>query len=117
MILKTEDLRSTIAWYEAIGFELAGAVPEDEPTWAELGRDRLIVQFVQGDTPWDGPPTLTGCLYVHPASVRSVYDQVKDVVTAEWGVEERPWGARELTLRDPNGYFVTFTEPAGPDDS
>jgi hypothetical protein len=24
----------------------------------------------------------------------------------------REWGTRELGLQDPNGYFLTFTEPA-----
>jgi hypothetical protein len=28
------------------------------------------------------------------------------------GPENREWGARELGLQDPNGYFLTFTEPA-----
>jgi hypothetical protein len=38
---------------------------------------------------------------------------VKDRVTCEWGVEDREWGARELTLQDPNGYYLTFSGPAG----
>lgn len=28
------------------------------------------------------------------------------------GSRARDWGARELVLRDPDGYFVTFTQPA-----
>jgi hypothetical protein len=36
------------------------------------------------------------------------------LTTPEWGPEVREWGMRELGLRDPNGYFVTFTEPASP---
>jgi uncharacterized glyoxalase superfamily protein PhnB len=56
---------------------------------------------------------LTGCLYVHPPSVDAVYDEVKDRVTCEWGVEDREWGTRELTLQDPNGYYLTFSEMAG----
>jgi len=34
-------------------------------------------------------------------------------VTCEWGVEDREWGARELTLQDPNGYFLTFSGTTG----
>ena len=67
------------------------------------------MQFVAGETPWDGPPALTGCLYVHPESVTTVFEALPDEITAPWGIEERPWGARELTLQDPDGYFVTFT--------
>jgi hypothetical protein len=31
-------------------------------------------------------------------------------IEAEWGIEEREWGPKELVLRDPNGYFITFRE-------
>jgi hypothetical protein len=110
VILKTLDLAATIRWYEQVGFELRGTFPDDEPTWAELARDDLVLQFLSGDTPWTGPPGLTGSLYVHPASVQAVHDEVRERVECPWGVEERPWGARELTLTDPNGYFLTFSE-------
>jgi hypothetical protein len=88
-----------------------GTYPEDAPTWAEVTRDDLAVQFLTGETPWPGSPALTGCLYVHPADVRAVHDEIKDAIDCPWGVEEREWGARELTVQDPNGYFVTFSEP------
>src|SRR5262245_61651943 len=113
IVLKTEDMPSTIDWYRRVGFEQRGAFPDDDPMWCELERDDLVLQFLTGDTPWDGPPALTGCLYVHPASVDAVYEEVKDRVTCEWGVEDREWGARELTLQDPNGYFLTFSETSG----
>jgi hypothetical protein len=112
-ILKTLDIQSTIEWYLAAGFELTGRHPENGvPTWCEVHRDGLVVQFLTGDTPWPGPPTMTGTLYVHPPSVQGVYDQIKERVIPSWGPEVREWGTRELGLRDPNGYFITFTEPA-----
>lgn len=111
-ILKTEDIAATIAWYVAVGFTLRGEAPENEPTWAELERDGLALQFISGDTPWNGAPAFTGCFYVRPPSVERVHAEVKDHVECPRGVELRPWGARELTLQDPNGYFITFTEPA-----
>jgi hypothetical protein len=110
-ILKTEDLPVTITWYIAVGFTLRGQTPDDEPTWAELERDGVVLQFISGDTPWPGPPAFTGCIYLHPNSVEKVYAEIKAGVDCPWGVELRPWGARELTLQDPNGYYITFTEP------
>ena len=47
-----------------------------------------------------------GGMMVHAANPR---DDVE--VTAAWGPEVREWGARELGFQDPNGYFITFTEP------
>ena len=110
IILKVDDMLATLTWYRQLGFRVRDSHPEDDPTWAEVARDDLVVQFVCGETPWDGSPALTGCLYVRPASVDAVFASIKDVVEWEWGVEDREWGARELTLQDPNGYYVTFTE-------
>jgi hypothetical protein len=112
VILKVADIAETLRWYQLVGFEVCGTAPDDDPTWAEVTRDGLVVQFLAGDTPWDGPPRMTGCLYVHPPSVEQLYENIRDSVRCEQGIETRPWGAVELTLQDPNGYFVTFTEDA-----
>lgn len=103
-------MASTIAWYSDAGF----AVRDQEQhgsRWCQVERDGLVLQFLAGDTPWDGPPALTGCFYVHVSDVDGVADMLPDSIEAPWGVEERDWGSRELVLRDPNGYFVTFTGP------
>jgi uncharacterized glyoxalase superfamily protein PhnB len=111
-ILKTEDVSRTIEWYRQVGFEIREVFPDSaEPTWCEVSRDGVILQFLGGETPWDGPPAFTGTLYFHPESVQALYDEIKDRITPAWGPEVREWGDRELGLQDPNGYFLTFTEP------
>lgn len=110
VILKSDDIARTLAWYRAAGFQARGYFPDADPTWCEVERDGTAIQFVAGETPWDDPPSLTGCVYVYPTSVDAVYDEIRDRVLCEFGVEDRPWGARELVVRDPDGYFVTFTE-------
>jgi uncharacterized glyoxalase superfamily protein PhnB len=47
-----------------------------------------------------------------PESVDALYEQIKEHTTPAWGPEVREWGTRELGVQDPNGYFLTFTEPA-----
>lgn len=112
-ILKTADLAGTIAWYRRIGFEIRETFPETaEPTWCEVARDGVVLQFLSGETPWSGPPTFTGTLYFYPESVEALFEQIKDHTPPAWGPEVREWGARELGLQDPNGYYLTFTEPA-----
>jgi Glyoxalase/Bleomycin resistance protein/Dioxygenase superfamily len=116
-ILKTTDVAGTIEWYRGVGFEVRGIFPDTgEPTWCEVSRDGVILQFLGGETPWPGPPNFTGTLYFYPESVGAVYDQIKDHTTPAWGPEVREWGARELGLQDPNGYFLTFTSPPIPLD-
>ena len=109
-ILKAADVGRTIDWYGAVGFELRGCFPESNPTWCEVGRDGTVLQFLAGATPWDGTPAFTGCLYVHTPDVDAVYAEIRERVACEHGVEERDWGARELVLQDPDGYYVTFTQ-------
>jgi uncharacterized glyoxalase superfamily protein PhnB len=111
-ILKFGDVPATIEWYTRVGFQLRGRHPEDEPTWCELARDGVILQFLGGETPWPGPPSFTGTIYLYPDSVSRVYEDIKEHTTPAWGPEIREWGTRELGLQDPNGYFLTFTEPA-----
>ena len=95
------------------GFELRAVHPDDgEPTWCERSRDGIVLQFLAGETPWPGPPTFTGTLYLYPASVNALFEEIKEHTPPARGPEDREWGSRELGLRDPNGYFLTFTEPA-----
>lgn len=109
-ILKSSDVTRTADWYAAAGFEVRGSFPEETPTWCEVARDGTVLQFLAGETPWEGGPILTGCLYVPTDNVDSVYDEIREKVNCEWGIEEREWGKRELVLRDPDGYFITFTQ-------
>jgi hypothetical protein len=112
-IFKTDDVPGTIEWYRRIGFRLRGVFPETgEPAWCELSRDGVVLQFLGGGTPWPGPPAFTGTLYFYPESVDALSEEIKDHTPPAWGPEVREWGARELGLRDPNGYFLTFTEGA-----
>ena len=90
---------------------LQAEFPEGEPNWCQLARDGVVLQFLAGETPWAGPPAFTGTLYIHPKSVEAVHDEIKGHTEAA-GAEVREWGTRELGLRDPNGYFLTFSEPA-----
>jgi hypothetical protein len=107
-ILKTDDMAETIRWYLAAGFELRDQFPGGDPTWCELARDGLVLQFLAGETPWPGTPTMTGCLYLYPTSVVAVHEELRDIIDLEWGIEDRDWGRRELVVRDPSGYFLTF---------
>ena len=112
-ILKTEDVLGTMEWYRRIGFRVRGFFPETgEPTWCELSRDGVILQFLGGETPWPDPPAFTGTLYFYPESVEALYEEIKGHTQPAWGPEVRDWGSKELGLRDPNGYFLTFTEDA-----
>lgn len=109
-ILKSSDVKRTMAWYTRAGFDIRGSHPVEMPTWCELARDGTVFRFLEGATPWEGEPNLTGCLYIPTNDVDALYEEIRQKVNCEWGIEEREWGARELVLRDPDGYFITFTQ-------
>jgi len=112
-ILKSSDISRTIEWYRRIGFEIVDVFPDPEqPTWCEVSRDGVVLQFLGGETPWPGPPAFTGTLYLRPESLEALYEEVKGHTAPAWGPEVREWGDRELGLQDPDGYFLTFSEPA-----
>jgi hypothetical protein len=71
-ILKAIDIARTIEWYRQVGFDIREVFPEEgEPTWCELSRDGVILQFLGGDeTPWPGPPAFTGTLTFIPTASR-----------------------------------------------
>lgn len=110
---KTEDMAATFAWYQRAGFEIRGRFPDDrEPTWLELKRDGVVMQFLGGETPWPESPALTGTIYFYPENVYELHEQIRDEIAPAWGPEVREWGMLEMGLQDPNGYFLTFAEPA-----
>lgn len=111
--LLARDLDATIEFYLRLGFELSGRHPEGEPTWIELRRDGLCLQFHRH--PPEGmpkEPALSGTLYAHPADVAALAEEWRGRVEFAWGPEVMEYGMREFAIRDPNGYFLAFTEPA-----
>jgi catechol 2,3-dioxygenase-like lactoylglutathione lyase family enzyme len=113
-ILKSNDIPATIAWYRDVGFDVREAFPDEHaPTFCEVARDDVVLQFLGGDdTPWPEPPGFTGTIYFYPESVDALHERIRGRVEPAWGPEHREWGMRELGLRDPNGYYLTFCEPA-----
>ena len=112
-MLKTQNLPETIAFYtETLGFALADQMEDDAGnlTWCSLECGAATVMFYASqdlDSP-PGPPTMTGVLYFNPADVQAAWEQLKDVVTVEWELQEMPYGMLEFAIRDCNGYILSF---------
>ena len=112
--LRCLDIGQTRAFYvDRLGFTLSGAWPATEPTWIEVSRDGITLQFsaepCQGEP---DAPVMSGVLYFRPDSVRDVASALSSDVDVAWGPEVMPYGMLEFAIRDPNGYILAFTEPA-----
>jgi len=109
-ILPARDLAETRAFYEALGFSVAGWWPEEFGGYASLVRGDLTMQFFAYDdlSPFE--------------NYAQCYWRVKDVdaLHAEYqtaglpssgvprldAVENKPWGMREFAIVDPSGNLV-----------
>lgn len=133
-VLHVRDVSSTATWYETIGFTLVswhacdadtvstGTPPSTvELDWALLrwGDDEIMLNA--GGAPRDAVRR-DADLYINldPASP----DQGVDAMYARWAdivqVVEPPYdafhGNRELILRDPDGFWITFAQPVSQKD-
>jgi uncharacterized glyoxalase superfamily protein PhnB len=115
-MIRVPDVRATIDWYRSIGFELV-ATHEDE------GRiDWALMSFGDGQVMFNAGGTTSPAgrrevdLYVDTDDVRALYDEIKDRVDVREPVHETFYGARELIVRDINGFWVTFGESLGNHD-
>jgi len=112
--LLVSELRTTLAFYEGLGFTLSRAHPDRAaPVWAELRRGPIVLQFhCEPSRGAPRRPACSGTLYVETDGVEALAEELADRVPFEWGPQVMPYGRRELAVRDPDGYLLAFTEPA-----
>ena len=112
--LLVRDMAETIAFYRRLGFE-----PEREDCdwaaspWVEVRRGALTLQF-HTEPPCGTPPepVCSGTFYFYPAKVRALAEELRGQVEFAWGPEAMDYGMFEFGVRDPNGYYLAFAEPA-----
>lgn len=122
LALTTEDIQRVISYYcDTLGYRLVNAMPEDEPTWCLLKRDKTGIMFLgshehddeedhehdEGDHGHQHAPAISS-LYFYPDDIDALWDELKDKVEIEHPLEDMDYGMREFAIRDPNGYALNF---------
>lgn len=113
-----KDMKATIAFYKTLGFKTTMSVPEsgDELVWAMMVNGGVTVMFqtfasLGNDLPeisrTDGGSLL---LYINLKDIRNFFEDIKDKVTVLKGLETTFYGATEFSVKDNNGYVLTFAE-------
>ncbi|WP_255195321.1 VOC family protein [Halorarius litoreus] len=121
--LAVSDVGTSTAWYEALGFEVVYSMP----VMAHVRYRRYADVMLAADEtqPGAGAPRATPrgsgiSIYLNVAdeSVDDVAERAHEAA-AEIAVEphETPWNTREVTLTDPDGYELVFTEVVDADRS
>ncbi|MFN3931887.1 MAG: VOC family protein [Brevundimonas sp.] len=109
-ILHVPDVPASLAWYEALGFEVLDVDPHDAAAqWAHLayGAGRVMLRTSQG--PAASTPA-SADLYIRIPAVDALHAALPATVEVICGPKDKAYGMRELTVRDPNGFAVTFGE-------
>jgi ankyrin repeat protein/catechol 2,3-dioxygenase-like lactoylglutathione lyase family enzyme len=129
VMLSVTDVAATVAWYQAIGFELAGSHGDGERLdWASVTLGDAEVMFTasghprrsvaQGVSLWFRSDRLDD---LYAALRHRALEQARDLLTG--GANGAPairftgdlytafYGQREFCIRDPNGVDVNFFQP------
>ncbi len=119
-VLFTNDMPQAIAYYrDTLGFTLADAMPDDDPAWCFLRRDKTAIMLLSSDDHDEGQEDDHKCpvapavssLYFYPDNVDTLWNRLKDKVEIVVPVQDMDYGMREFTIRDPNGIALNFGTP------
>ncbi len=106
-MLQTDDMARTVEWYSTVlGFQVAA----QSEGWCRLARDDVALMFMANVHL--GAPHATATQYLYIDDVPGLWAHVARFCTAEWGPQVMPYGLLEFAIRDPNGYLLSFGQPA-----
>ena len=119
-MLHVPDVRATASWYASLGFALTGFHADDEDgeawDWACLRLGATEVMLSPGGRPSDAHRREVD-LYVQldGDSELGDVDSLHARLAGEVEVVQTPYdafhGNRELIIRDPNRFWITFGQP------
>lgn len=117
--LGVRDLERELKFFAAIGFEVTDRW-EDGATVRLEDAEFTIEEYESlrvSDGPlldWDRAPAQLGTgvqLYVMVPNVDELSARIPVGIPRPWPVQDKTWGLRELSLKTPSGYLLTFAQP------
>lgn len=112
------DINQTIGFYELLGFKIAMSVPEagTDFVWAMMTNGSVTMMFQTFSSLADDLPEISRVdggsllLYINLKNIRAFFEEIKDKVAVLKGLETTFYGATEFSIKDNNGYVLTFAE-------
>ncbi len=112
-----KDIHETIAFYQKIGFSLTMTVPEEgNYVWAMMNCGNVTFMFQSFESLADELPEISRLpgasllFYIKIKDIRDFFDSIKLKATVLKGLEKTFYGATEFSIKDNNGYVLTFAE-------
>ena len=111
-MLRANSIQETINFYsEVLGFLVDGRFPEECPTWCCLKSGDVRLMFFTEEAEGSSAPCMTGVLYIYVDNVVSLHSRIADKVKVVWGPEVYHYGLHEFSIKDCNGYTLSFGQP------
>lgn len=112
-----KDINKTISFYRQLGFEITMTVPESgDYVWAMMTNGNVTFMFQTSDSLGNDLPEIKrqdgGSLlfYIKIKKIRNFFENIKDKAPILKGIEKTFYGATEFSIKDNNGYVLTFAE-------
>ncbi len=115
--LAVRNMRETIEFYKnSLGFKMGMAFPDaNNPEYVDLTKDGMVLMFIPAKNCGIGGEEKLGIgvnLYLQiDGDIDEYYDELKkkDVKIAV-DIKDEPYGVRDFTVEDLNGYKLTFNQ-------
>lgn len=112
------NMNETIGFYELLGFKTIMSVPETgaDLVWAMMTNGNVTMMFQTYESLAEDLPEIhrndggSLLLYINLKNIRAFFEEIKDKVTVLKGLEATFYGATEFSIKDNNGYVLTFAE-------
>lgn len=112
------NITQTISFYELLGFKQIMSVPETGPglVWVMMANGSVTMMFQTFASLADDLPEISRAdggsllLYINVKDIAAFFEEIKDKVAVLKGLETTFYGATEFSIKDNNGYVLTFAQ-------
>jgi uncharacterized glyoxalase superfamily protein PhnB len=116
-LLAVRDMKKTLDFYtKHLGFELKMVFPTpDNPQYADIIKDGMVMMFIPTQEHGLDDQEKLGVgvyLYLHiDGDIDKYYNELKQKgVKIAVDIKDEPFGVRDFTVEDPDGYKLTFNQ-------
>ena len=117
--LAVRNMKKTIDFYEnSLGFKMGMVFPDaDNPEYADLSKDGMVLMFIPAANLGIGSDEKLGTgvnLYLEiDGDIDEYYAELKEKgVKIAVDIKDEPFGIRDFTIADVDGYQLTFNRPS-----
>ncbi len=115
--LAVRNMKQTIGFYtNSMEFKMGMAFPDaDNPEYADLSKDGMVLMFIPAENIGIGKEEKLGVgvnIYMQiDGDIDAYYNELKDKgVKIMVDIKNEPYGIRDFTVEDIDGYKLTFNQ-------